>query len=112
MPVQPKKAAGGKAPAKGTTPLVLAVENGHFDLANALLEAGAVPEALKTAEQNSPDVGLDDVDWMPTIPEPTIIMCIVDSPAILSDICLAASTSDRVTGALDGICEVAAPRAQ
>ena len=41
----------------------------------ALLEAGAVPEALKTAEQNSPDVGLDDVEWMPTIPNPDKVIC-------------------------------------
>lgn len=33
----------GKSPPKGTTPLRLAVENGHFDLASYLIERGADP---------------------------------------------------------------------
>ena len=33
------KKSSGRAPARGTTPLILAVENGHFELAVALLEA-------------------------------------------------------------------------
>jgi len=37
---QPRKTSG-KGPSKGTSALILAVENGHFDLALALIEAGA-----------------------------------------------------------------------
>ena len=40
--MQPKKPSG-KAPGRGTMPLILAVENGHFELAVVLLEAGADP---------------------------------------------------------------------
>ena len=36
----------GKLPNKGTTPLLLAVENGHFDLAVELLDAGADPNDM------------------------------------------------------------------
>ena len=36
---------GGGVPPAGTTPLLLAVENAHFELAAALLEAGADPNA-------------------------------------------------------------------
>ena len=36
-------AAWRATPARGTSPLILAVENGHFELAVALLEAGADP---------------------------------------------------------------------
>ncbi len=38
-----KTSGGGKAPRKGTSPLVLAVENGHFELAVRLVDAGADP---------------------------------------------------------------------
>src|SRR5262249_57507703 len=40
--MQPRKPAG-KGPAKGTSALMLAVENGHFELAVSLLDAGAEP---------------------------------------------------------------------
>lgn len=33
--------SGGKRPRKGTSPLILAIENGHYDLAMELLDAGA-----------------------------------------------------------------------
>ena len=38
-----KSTAGGKAPRKGTGTLMLAVENGHFELAIQLVDAGADP---------------------------------------------------------------------
>lgn len=37
------KTSGGKSPRKGTSPLMLAVENGHFELALHLIDAGANP---------------------------------------------------------------------
>src|SRR6185369_6515342 len=40
--MQPRK-PGGKAPAKGTSALILAIENGHYELALTLLDAGADP---------------------------------------------------------------------
>ena len=40
--MQPRK-SGGKNPAKGTSALILAVENGHFELALELVKAGADP---------------------------------------------------------------------
>lgn len=40
--MRPRKPAG-KGPAKGTSALILAVENGHFELALELIEAGADP---------------------------------------------------------------------
>jgi ankyrin repeat protein len=40
--MQPQKPSG-KTPSKGTSALILAVENGHFNLAIDLLEAGADP---------------------------------------------------------------------
>ena len=40
--MQPERTTG-KGPLRGTTALVLAAENGHFELAAALLEAGADP---------------------------------------------------------------------
>lgn len=38
----------GKNPKKGTSPLLLAVENGHYDLAVELLEAGANPNDVRS----------------------------------------------------------------
>ncbi|HWN97515.1 MAG TPA: ankyrin repeat domain-containing protein, partial [Methylomirabilota bacterium] len=35
---------GGKAPSKGTSALILAIENGHYELALTLLDAGAHPK--------------------------------------------------------------------
>jgi ankyrin repeat protein len=43
---QPEKLSG-KGPRPGTSALILAVENGHFALAAALLEAGAKPNDLR-----------------------------------------------------------------
>jgi len=40
---EPGKKAPSRAPARGTSPLLLAVENGHFELAVLLLDAGADP---------------------------------------------------------------------
>ncbi len=40
--MEPRKLTG-KGPRKGTSALILAVENGHFDLALALIDAGADP---------------------------------------------------------------------
>lgn len=34
---------GGKSPANGTSALILAIENGHYELALALVDAGALP---------------------------------------------------------------------
>jgi uncharacterized protein len=38
----------GKAPKKGTSALILAIENGHYDLAVELLDAGANPNDTRT----------------------------------------------------------------
>jgi ankyrin repeat protein len=40
--MQPRR-PGGKTPAKGTSALILAIENGHYELALTLLDAGADP---------------------------------------------------------------------
>ena len=40
--MQPRK-PGGKTPAKGTSALILAIENGHYELALTLLDASADP---------------------------------------------------------------------
>lgn len=49
----------GKAPPDGTTALRLAVENGHFELAALLLEAGADPD-----EQSSGHTPLHVLTWV------------------------------------------------
>src|SRR5438046_4912574 len=49
----------GKGPRKGTSPLILAVENGHFDLALALLEAGPDPN-----DQRSGFTALHTLTWV------------------------------------------------
>ena len=56
--MQPKRSAG-RAPARGTSPLILAVENGHFELAVALLEAGADPN-----DQRSGFTALHTLTWV------------------------------------------------
>jgi len=56
--MQPRKTSG-KGPAKGTSALILAVENGHFDLALALLEAGADPN-----DQRSGFTALHALTWV------------------------------------------------
>ena len=40
-----RRGYGGGVPPAGTTPLLLAVRNAHFELAAALLDAGADPNA-------------------------------------------------------------------
>ncbi len=55
---QPEKSSG-RIPKKGTSPLVLAVENGHFDLAVALLEEGANPN-----DQSSGFTALHTLTWV------------------------------------------------
>jgi uncharacterized protein len=56
--MQPRKPSG-KGPRKGTSALILAVENGHFDLALALLEAGADPN-----DQRSGFTALHALTWV------------------------------------------------
>src|SRR5438477_12988455 len=56
--MQPRKILG-KGPRKGTSALILAVENGHFDLALALLEAGADPN-----DQRSGFTALHTITWV------------------------------------------------
>src|SRR5438034_8541646 len=51
--------SSGKGPKKGMSSLVLAVENGHFDLAVALLEAGADPN-----DQRSGFTALHTLSWV------------------------------------------------
>ncbi|MEZ6131439.1 MAG: ankyrin repeat domain-containing protein [Planctomycetaceae bacterium] len=51
--------SGGKAPRKGTSPLILAVENGHFELAVELLKYGADPN-----DQRSGFTALHTITWV------------------------------------------------
>jgi uncharacterized protein len=57
-PMQPRK-PNGKGPRKGTSALMLAVENGHFDLAVVLLESGADPN-----DQRSGFTPLHALTWV------------------------------------------------
>ena len=56
--IQPRKPAG-KGPRPGTSALMLAVENGHWELATALLEAGADPN-----DQRSGFTPLHAMTWV------------------------------------------------
>jgi ankyrin repeat protein len=56
--MHPRK-PNGKGPREGTSALILAVENGHFDLALALLEAGAEPN-----DQRSGFTALHAMSWV------------------------------------------------
>ncbi len=57
-PMQVRKVSG-KGPRKGTSSLMLAVENGHFELAAALLDAGADPN-----DQRSGFTPLHALTWV------------------------------------------------
>ena len=50
---------GGKAPRKGTSPLMIAVENGHFELAIRLVDAGANPN-----DERSGYTALHAISWV------------------------------------------------
>lgn len=54
-----RTSGGGKAPRKGTSPLMLAVENGHFELALRLVEAGADPN-----DERSSYTVLHAISWV------------------------------------------------
>ena len=54
-----KTSGGGKAPRKGTSPLMLAVENGHFELAIRLVDAGADPN-----DERSGYTALHAISWV------------------------------------------------
>src|SRR5262249_22913431 len=41
----------------------------------SVLAAGAIEDIAKIAEQQAPDLGLDEVIWLPTIPNPDKIFC-------------------------------------
>ncbi|MEW6156905.1 MAG: ankyrin repeat domain-containing protein, partial [Verrucomicrobiota bacterium] len=56
--LQPKKQFS-RSPRAGTTPLLLAVENGHFELGIALIQAGADPN-----EQRSGFTALHALSWV------------------------------------------------
>lgn len=56
--MQPRKVTA-KSPRKGTSALLLAVENGHFEVAVALLEAGADPN-----DQRSGFTPLHALTWV------------------------------------------------
>lgn len=43
-----EKGGGGRAPRRGTSGLILAIENGHFELAARMLKAGADPNDLRS----------------------------------------------------------------
>ncbi len=53
------KSGGAKAPRKRTSPLILAVENGHFETATALLKIGADPN-----DQRSGFTPLHTLTWV------------------------------------------------
>ncbi len=54
-----KSPTGGKAPRKGTSPLMMAVENGHFELAIRLVDAGANPN-----DERSGYTALHALSWV------------------------------------------------
>lgn len=64
---------GNKLPKKGNSPLTLAVENGHFEVAAALLDLGANPNDLRCGYAplhilswiRKPDIGEDEGDPIP-----------------------------------------------
>jgi ankyrin repeat protein len=56
--MEPRKPTG-KRPRKGTSALILAVENGHFELAQVLFEAGADPN-----DQRSGFTALHAMSWV------------------------------------------------
>lgn len=58
-PIQPKRRDGGRAASPGTSALILAIENGHFELAVKLLAAGANPN-----DQRSGFAPLHTLTWV------------------------------------------------
>ncbi|MEO6244365.1 MAG: ankyrin repeat domain-containing protein, partial [Opitutaceae bacterium] len=70
---QPAKNPAKKLPRAGTSALIIAVENGHFELAAALLELGANPNDLRSGYAplhvltwvRKPDSGEDDGQPVP-----------------------------------------------
>src|SRR5262249_56345929 len=48
VPAGQRKGYGGRVPPAGATPLLLAVQNAHYELAAYLLEEGADPNAALT----------------------------------------------------------------
>ncbi|MDA1276534.1 MAG: ankyrin repeat domain-containing protein [Verrucomicrobia bacterium] len=56
--MQPRRSAG-KGPRRGTSALILAIENGHFEMALTLLEAGADPN-----DQRSGFTALHTMTWV------------------------------------------------
>ena len=57
--IQPEKKGGGTTPKAGTSALILAVENGHFELALTLVKAGANPN-----DQRSGFTPLHTLTWV------------------------------------------------
>ncbi len=70
---KPTRTAGKKLPRAGTSALIIAVENGHFELAAALLDLGANPNDLRSGYAplhvlswvRKPDSGEDDGQPVP-----------------------------------------------
>ena len=70
---QPVKKPGNKQPRAGTSALIIAVENGHFELAAELLDLGANPNDLRSGYAplhvlswvRKPDSGEDDGQPVP-----------------------------------------------
>ena len=70
---KPAKRPGGKQPRAGTSALIIAIENGHFELAAELLDLGANPNDLRSGYAplhvltwvRKPDSGEDDGQPVP-----------------------------------------------
>jgi len=53
------------SPADGTSPLLISVINGQFDIAMTLIDAGADPNAVSTLNGVSPLWGAINAEWQP-----------------------------------------------